>query len=271
MIGTEVKVLKIKTSIYYDNKGAPLRVLGVDIDMSMEIGLVRQNEALHQERSALESKQRQEIFKTILSTQQAERKRIAENLHNGLGQFLYAVKLNLSKNILDSSFLCLSEHQHALQETEEMLTDAIRESRKLSHQLMPTVLEDFGLEAALDDIKEQLQMALEIETLYTGLQYKMDKHLEIAVYRIVQELLMNVVKHAKASKAFIGIEADSSSIKISVRDNGKGFNVKQQFDTGIGLRTIRNKANLLDGSLNIHSETEKGTIISITIPNRASA
>lgn len=250
------KVLKIKASIHRDENRRPSKVLGVDIDMTMQVALFKKNELLQKE-----------IFKVILGTQQEERKRIAENLHNGLGQLLYGVKLSLSKNMLNMANLSPEEHLKELQQTDRLLLDAIGESRRLSHELMPAILEDFGLKAALDDICNQFQLAIPIRTVYTGLENKIDKYIEVAIYRVVQELMMNVIKHAEATKVKLTLNVNEEIIHIQVHDDGIGFEQEQVLNVGIGLKAIRNKANLLNGCLAVNSVIGKGTVISVLIPN----
>ncbi|WP_316820999.1 PAS domain-containing protein [Pedobacter gandavensis] len=256
MVNQQAKVLKIKASIQQDENGKPLKVLGVDIDMTLQVELFRKNELLQKE-----------IFRTILGTQQEERKRIAENLHNGLGQLLYGVKLSLAKNMINHTSLSSLDHLKELKQTDSLLSDAIKESRRLSHELMPTVLEDFGLKAALDDICNQFQIAIPIHTVYTGLEKKLDKFLETAIYRVVQELMMNVLKHAKASKIKLVINANDEVIHIQIMDDGVGFEQEQVINKGIGLKAIRNKANLLNGCLAINSVLGQGTVVSVLFPN----
>ncbi|MCX2453450.1 PAS domain-containing protein [Pedobacter sp. PLR] len=250
------RVLKVKASIHRDKNGKPLKVLGVDIDMTVQVELFKKNELLQKE-----------VFMAILETQQAERKRIAENLHNGLGQLLYGVKLSLSQNMISHGNLLSVAHLKGLKHTDRLLADAIRESRRLSHELMPAILEDFGLKAALDDICNQFQLAILIHTVYTGLENKRDKFVEISIYRVVQELIMNVVKHAAATKINLTINANEDVIHVQVHDNGKGFDPELVGDHGIGLKAIRNKAKLLNGCLAVNSVIGKGTVISVLIPN----
>lgn len=259
LVDDKLRVLKLRASIHRDENGKPLKVLGVDIDMTLQVELFRKNELL-----------KKEIFRTVLETQQAERKRIAENLHNGLGQLLYGVKLNLSKNMLNHAKLSSADHLRELQGTDGLLADAIRESRRLSHELMPPILEDFGLKAALDDICNQFQLAIMIRPIYSGLENKRDKSIEVAIYRVVQELIINVVKHAEATKVILTINANEEVIHIQVHDNGKGFEHDQVLNNGIGLKAIRNKTNLLNGCLAINSVLGEGTVISVLIPNFSS-
>lgn len=264
------RVLKVKTFIFKEN-GIPQKVLGVNVDITLQLALSLKNEQLKLERAELEKKQQQEIFKTILSTQQEERKVIAESLHNGLGQLLYGVKLRLERNIYTLGEVSNDAQLDNMLETERLLADAIRESRRFSHQLMPTILEDFGLEVALNDVKSQLEVTVRIEATYSGSAHHLDQYLQISVFRIVQELLLNVVKHAEAACAKLKVCITKNTIQIVVEDDGKGFEVGPNFANGLGLRMIQSKANLLNGKLQISPRSGKGTRIEINLPNLESA
>jgi PAS domain S-box-containing protein len=214
----------------------------------------------------LEEKQQQEMFRAVLDTQEVERKRIAENLHNSLGQMLYAIKLGLGA--VNKSQLAENARQD-LKNVDKLLSEAINETRRLSHELMPTILEDFGLKVAVEDICRKLSDKVRIKCRFKGLTKKMDRHIETAVYRMVQELVMNVVKHSDAAKALVSVEIGKSAILISVQDNGKGFNVIKEKRDGIGLKTIRNSVNLLNGHIHIVSKPGADTIINIDIPYKS--
>lgn len=261
-----IRVIKVKAFIFKEN-GMPIKVLGVNIDITLQLALSLRNEQLKSEKADLEKKQQQEIFRTILSTQQGERKVIAENLHNGLGQLLYGVKLRLEKNIYTLGDLPLESQLNSMRETEKLLAEAIRESRHFSHQLMPTILEDFGLEAALNDVKCQLDSSVRIEATYSGLEHRLDHYLQISIFRIVQELLLNVVKHAQANCAKLKVSVTESAVQIIVSDDGKGFKPTPSFTDGLGLRMIQSKANLLNGELSISPVSGKGTKVEINLPN----
>ncbi|WP_219225242.1 ATP-binding protein [Pedobacter antarcticus] len=261
-----IRLLKVKAFIFKENS-VPQKVLGVNIDITLQLALSLKNEQLKLEKTELEKRQQQEIFRTILSTQQGERKVIAENLHNGLGQLLYGVKLRLERNIYTLGEISADDQLDSMRETERLLADAIRESRRFSHQLMPTILEDFGLEAALNDVKSQLEVSVRIDTVYLGLEHHLDHYLQISIFRIVQELLLNVVKHSHAKCAKLKVSVTESSIHIVVQDDGRGFDVRPNFTNGLGLRMIQSKANLLNGKLEIQPVSGKGTRIEINLPN----
>lgn len=208
------------------------------------------------------------LFKATLDAQEKERKRIAESLHNGLGQLLYGVKLTLNDLHLKPNDIWLEEHQQILQETEKLLNEAINEARRMSHELIPSILEDFGLKTAIEDICRQFKHVLHITCNFTDLPARMDQYTEIALYRIIQELVTNVIKHAAATQASIYIDV-STNINVIVKDNGKGFTTQTgNKHGGIGLKTIQSNVKMLNGKLLITSAPGEGTTINITIPNK---
>ncbi|HVW12479.1 MAG TPA: GAF domain-containing sensor histidine kinase [Mucilaginibacter sp.] len=211
----------------------------------------------------LEEQKQQEIFRAVLDTQEAERKRMAESLHNSLGQILYGVKLSLGQ--LYKANLTDNEKDN-LKKTDKLLNDAILESRRISHQLMPVTLEDFGLKIAVEDICRQLSQDVKFKFQFKGLIRRLDKYVEIAIYRIIQELMMNIVKHSGASESLVAVEVKKSQLLLLVQDNGKGFSPDAEKTDGIGLKTIRNKVSLLNGNINIVSMPGKGTVININLP-----
>ncbi|WP_448697878.1 PAS domain-containing protein [Mucilaginibacter sp. AW1-3] len=210
-----------------------------------------------------EERQQQEIFRTILNTQEEERKRIAENLHNSLGQILYSVKLSLDQigraDLEDGK-------AEALKNADKLLSNAINETRRISHELMPSILEDFGLKTAIADICRQFTNGIKLKFRFKDSALQLDKYIEVAIYRIVQELIMNIVKHSHAKDATVTIEKKRSRVIVLVQDSGDGFDQEKQKGDGIGLKAIRNQVSLLNGVLNIVSKPGDGTIINIDIP-----
>lgn len=214
-----------------------------------------------------EQEQRQKIAETILNTQEEERRRVAESLHNGLGQLLYGVKLSLAKIDLKETG-DLVENRRALQYTDALLADSIKECRRISHDLTPLMLEEHGLKDAVKDICCQLSGHVRFDNCIVGLIQRIDRFLEVAIYRIIQELMLNIVKHAEASHASVNIDEEQTTIRIQVVDNGKGFDAGDTQGRGIGLQTIQDKVTLLSGTLNISSAKGEGTTVRITIPRR---
>lgn len=238
--------------------------------VKMDNGLVASNLDITEQKDAafkikeLEEQQHQEIYNTVISTQEEERKRIAESLHNGIGQLLYAVKINLSQVLFNEKDRDLAAFHKAKKATEEILGEAIRESRRIAHQLTPTILEDFGLSEAVADICKQFGHKLNITCSFKGLNQRLNKYLEISIYRIIQELAMNVVNHSKASLASIEVNQSSNEIAIVIKDNGIGCNLTDVKGQGMGLATVLNKVKLLNGDISINGE--QGMLINIKIP-----
>jgi PAS domain S-box-containing protein len=210
----------------------------------------------------MEAGQQREIVRATLIAIEEERQRIAESLHNGLGQLLYGIKIsigNLSQDIAQQVF------EENKTYTGKLLSDAISESRRISHELTPATLEMFGLKTAVEDICEQLEDSIHFVCRIKGPYKKLEKYLELAVYRIVQELMTNVVKHAGAKKATTEVMIDMQEISIKVSDNGRGMSAIKEQKPGIGLASIRSKVNLLNGQMDIYSDTT-GTRVEIVIP-----
>ncbi|WP_345952005.1 PAS domain-containing protein [Mucilaginibacter sp. PAMB04274] len=258
-VGGDIKVVKLKATAIYDN-GTPVKILGINMDTTA-------TQMAEEKIKKLEIEQQQEVLRAILSTQEEERKRIAESLHNGLGQLLYGVKLSLDQINL-TRVKRPEENSDALQQTKRLLSDSIRETRRISHELMPSILEDFGLKEAIEDVCRQLSGAVRFQCTFNGVNRNLDKYLEIAIYRIIQELMINVIKHAYATIADAQIDVNEQEVVLTVKDNGKGFDTSKVKVKGIGLASIRSKVNLLNGELKIISEIGVGSTVKIRIPNK---
>ena len=208
--------------------------------------------------------QQQRLADAVLSAQEAEKSRIAESLHNGLGQFLYAAKLHLAHIQLPASDQATRE---AKEKVTQMLSSAITQARTLSHQLVPTTLEDFGLEAALKDICHicggpQLQFSCYVQPL----PVVVPKNLQVAVFRMAQELANNIVKHANATKAQLRLHEQHGYLLLQAQDNGRGFEAQPNSDAGLGLSAMHDRVRLLSGTIDIRSAARRGTTIAISLP-----
>ncbi|WP_375434337.1 PAS domain S-box protein [uncultured Hymenobacter sp.] len=247
---------------YYDVYFVPLRgelqdeingVLVVVRDMTERNRLI-------EETTRLRLSQQQEVLSAILTTEEAERKRIAEALHNGVGQLLYATKLHLHNR---------SGPGRPRDEVHSLLDEAIRMTRTISFELTPGIVEDFGLKFALEELLRRIpSQSLPLHLHLVGLEQPLPKLMEVAVYRIVQELLNNIIKHAQAQEAFVHVVREDDKLAISVEDNGQGFEPDPDYSPrhGIGLPGLRNRVGLLGGCLTINSRPGQGTIVSIELP-----
>ena len=242
--------------------------------VKLDDGLVATNLDISAQKKAEEERlnmvisQNQKIYWATLNIQEIERKRIAESLHNGVGQLLYGVKMSLlqdfNKENLDTEQL-LEQIEETSDRTDKLLDEAIKETRRISHELTPTILEEYGLKEAIGEICRQFRQSLDISCSFTGLVSKIDKLMELAIYRIVQELVMNIIKHSHASKASVKVNIDKKNVRIIVSDNGIGFSKKSKHE-GIGLKTIQNKINLLNGTFKLESNSRENSIVIILIP-----
>ncbi|GAB2794054.1 PAS domain S-box-containing protein [Hymenobacter luteus] len=211
------------------------------------------------EATRLKLRQQQEVLSAILTTQEEERRRISESLHNGVGQLLYATRLTLDT-------LPPSEQ---LRTCQQLLSDAIRSTRAISFELTPSILEDFGLELALRELVKRIPpQALTIDLNLSGLEAALPRPLETTVYRSVQELLNNVIKHAQAREVFVQVAREDGMLHVSVEDDGVGVEDTSEAGpgNGIGLAGIRTRVGLLGGTFTLQSRPGRGTSITLTFP-----
>ncbi|MCB2408683.1 PAS domain S-box protein [Hymenobacter lucidus] len=221
---------------------------------------VTERTRLAEEATQLKLRQQQEVLAAILTAQEEERKRIAEALHNGVGQLLYAAKLNLENRSHEPSYRAAAL---------SLIDEGIKTTRNISHELTPGILEDFGLKIALEELvkripKQQLHAQLHLQ----GLEQPRPRLYDVAAYRIVQELLANIIRHAKAQEAVIHVVHEDHYLHISAEDNGVGFKLPPISlpAKGIGLAGIRNRIDMLGGSFNVESRPGQGSIITIEVP-----
>ncbi|MGI4866308.1 MAG: PAS domain-containing sensor histidine kinase [Janthinobacterium lividum] len=211
----------------------------------------------------LQLAQQQQLANAVLNAQEVERRRIAESLHNGLGQLLYAAKLHLDAlGTVPSPATFAASNQQAT----ELLTRAITQVRALSHQLIPTVLEDFGLAVALREICQHfrhppLQLHCVVEELPP-----LPLPFALACYRMAQELVSNLVQHAGATEAHLHLVAQAGWLELHVDDDGYGFDPARPRPPGLGLNAVRDRVQLLGGELTLTSAQGRGTQVSIRVP-----
>ena len=207
----------------------------------------------------------------ITLIEERERRRIAENLHDSLGQTLSLAYLNLS-SITDED--CSPIIKRTIKKTSELLNKAINESRTLTYDLSPPILYELGLIPAIKWKLEQIAKETGIETnlVVDDVQIKLKNEYNIFLYRIVGELFTNIKKHASATKLSVQIFTDKEMYYILVEDNGVGFNVNKNKATassnsnGFGLMSIVERLDSIKGSFEIYSKLNKGTKAKIIVP-----
>jgi len=206
---------------------------------------------------------------SVLEGQERERRKIARELHDGLGQMLTALKFNIQGIKTPSS----KKDQVHIEGIKQMIQETILEVRRISFDLMPSVLNDFGLAAALQHLSERFSIVgiNKVSIEYVGLKDigRFEKNIEINTYRIIQEALNNAIKYAEATNIILDLQFDDSCIHFSVKDNGKGFTPqdKRKSDgSGRGMTNIRERVSLLNGNLIFNSIIAEGTTITVEIP-----
>lgn len=148
----------------------------------------------------------------------------------------------------------------------DMIDTSIKELRRVAHNMMPEMLTKFGLDEALREYCNTINATKLLTVKYQshGMTARMDKSSEIIIYRIIQELLNNTLKHAAAKEAFVQLIREDSRLNIVVEDNGKGFDANfSENNKGAGWVNIRSRVEYLKGQLDIHSEQGKGTLVNI--------
>ena len=209
-------------------------------------------------------KHRQEIIRleSLLDGQEKERKRIAEELHDGLNGDLSAIKYRLS-GLEDTGLQ--SEDRENLEKTIEMIDNACTQVRRISHNLMPSSILDFGLVETVNQYCSKINSShpLSLDFQYFGNPLVLPKKAETVIYRIIQELLNNIIKHSKATTALVQLNFHENDLFVTVEDNGVGFDLKTA-KNGLGLKNIESRIQFLKADLNIDSN-EKGTSFQIHI------
>lgn len=226
--------------------------------------LVQKELSYRQHLNEIEQQQQLQYSQAMLEGEEQERRRLARDLHDGLGGLLAGAKINLSGQLEHP----VSEPQKAnLQKVIGQLDNSVTELRRIAHNMMPVNLLNFGLKTALKDLCETF---ITPSTHIDFHAFEMDGHIpeqtQIHIYRIVQEMLANAVRHANATNILLQCSRNGSIFLITQEDNGKGFDVKSpRLEAGIGLSNIRNRVGFLKGKMDIESATDKGTIINIEL------
>lgn len=261
----EVDSARLEQQIALQTRTRNFLLMGVILLSAFGIALIVYSRTLRQKNYELARKKR-EIEEAFLKGQTTERKRVASELHDNLGGLLSAAKLSLQ--ILDPSQL--DRHEREIYDNVvEMMIDACRQVRTLSHNMLPEDLEREGLLPVFDRLIYKLNSAGTTQfSLQTSgdLPERLTPEIEFNLYLIGFELCNNVLKHAKATKTFVTLQRSGNRVVLTVADNGKGIPT-QRVEEGMGLQNIRQRTLDIRGTLSIESQPNGGgTVISINIP-----
>jgi len=251
----------------WDSGGLPVRMAGsfTDIhDRKMDEEALRQAQA-----EALLA--RQEFTQRLISAQEQERKRIAGELHDSLGQNLSLIK-NRIQLALSGAGMEPAIINH-LEAASKLMTDCLNEVRNLAHHLRPLPIEQSGLTDCLENLVQEVagSCGIHFERRFENVDDLFPGEQATMVYRILQEALNNLVKHSEANTATITMERDLHCVRLKIQDNGRGFDKgfvlgAHRVRTGIGLTSIGERVRMLGGSLDIRTGPAQGTVLQIEIP-----
>lgn len=230
----------------------------------------KQKQKLQQRRIAeLETEKKLAATEAVLKGEEQERTRLAKDLHDGLGGMLSGIKYSFQT--MKENLVMTPENMQSFERSMDMLDSSIREMRRVAHNMMPESLVKFGLDAALKDFCNDINHsgALKVSYQSFGLaDQQIDQTVAITIYRIVQELINNTIKHAAATEAIVQVTKTDGTISITTEDDGKGFDTAiLQRAKGIGWSNIQNRIEFLKGKLDVRSEEGKGTSVHIEINN----
>ncbi|NOZ52221.1 MAG: HAMP domain-containing protein [Gammaproteobacteria bacterium] len=207
----------------------------------------------------------------IVRLQEEERRRVSRELHDGINQLLVSVKYKI-ENFDEKFAYSQEEASKDINKAVIFLDEAISEVRRVSHALRPSVLDDLGLAPAITNLSRQFSERNQIDVQVGGVDgenpKRMPMDVETAMYRIVQEALTNIEKHANASTVVINVTHNDTNVTIRLEDDGQGFDLQKATRTSqsMGLRNMRERIELLQGSFFIHSDVGKGTFLEVKAP-----
>ena len=203
------------------------------------------------------------VKQTAFETQEAERKRIGEDLHDDIGPQLGLIKMQLSMVKMKHPDL-----MEALDPLSNQLKDTMKHVRKVSHDLVPAVLYELGLSTALKSISNQLDNMADLhsEAHIDADLPPIDKKKELAIYRIVQESVNNAIKHADATQIDIHLTQENGIVIAKVIDNGSGIADDKKDLAGLGLSSMRERAAAFSGSVHLESGSTQGTTVLLNLP-----
>ncbi len=281
---TESKIVELETVYQTEKKEQQLKLQKAEITKKnyllwglalvvvllivSAITFYRKRQILHKMNlQAAVMKQQDLATRAIINAEENERKRIAADLHDGVGQMMSAVKMNLSAFENEIHFTDNTQ-KITFEKLIGLVDESCKEIRSVSHQMMPNALLKTGLASAVKEFIDKIDNRIIKINLHTeGLNERLDGNTETVLYRVIQESVNNVIKHSEANNLDISLIKDADGISATVEDNGRGFDTKdkQKFE-GIGLKNIISRVGFLKGTVDFDSSTGKGTLVAIHVP-----
>lgn len=262
--------LKVKENEAYTKN---LLIVGIIVLMILAVAVTtlyyRKNQLKQQAIVDAElAKQKDIRSKAIIEAEEKERIRIAKDLHDGVGQLLSAAKMNLS-SVQDKIKLSNIDEQTTFKNALDLIDESVKEVRTVSHNMMPNTLLKMGLASAIREFVTKIQSTpnLKVNLEIVGLSERLEQEKESILYRVIQEIVSNIIKHSKASELSMQLIKHDKELTIMIEDNGVGFDTSKiaSFD-GIGLKNIQSRVEFINGLVHFDSEPGKGTRVIIDIP-----
>ena len=208
--------------------------------------------------NTVKSEHQEEILRNTIFAQEKERRRIAQDLHDEVGAMLSVVKLNVARIEKKSQE---DKPKELAGETKSYLDEVISQVRRISRGLLPPSLDKLGLFFALEELVNWVNKSDQLKIVCTksGEQFRFDSKNELAVFRVIQELLNNAIKHSGANLIHINIRFSKNYLAVLLADNGNGFDLQEKRMNGLGLKNLESRTQLLDAEFRMKSEPDKGT------------
>jgi len=228
----------------------------------------KQKQKLQQQRiNELETERQLTATEAVLKGEEQERTRLARDLHDGLGGMLSGIKYSL--NTMKGNLIMTPDNAQAFERSIDMLDSSIKEMRRVAHNMMPEALVKFGLDTALKDFCNDINRSGALQVNYQSIgmdRAEVDQSTAITIYRIVQELLNNVMRHAAAKNAIVQVSKTNTVVSVTVEDDGKGFDTTVLNGAkGIGWQNIQSRVEYLKGKLDVRSMAGKGTSVMVEL------
>ncbi len=220
----------------------------------------------NQQITELEQEKKLRAVDALLQGQEEERERIAQELHDGLGGMLSGVKMSF--NHMKENLVMTPENMEAFQHSIQQLDQTLDELRKVSHNLMPDVLVRFGLVDAIQEFCQNIERSSQVNVSFQflGTQRTLSNSTQLSIYRILQELINNAIKHSECQQILAQISMEEKKILLTVEDDGKGFDQQALKHTkGMGMSSVQHRVDYLKGVMQIETKPNEGMVINIEL------
>lgn len=215
----------------------------------------------------IESQLQRDLLEASIKARENEQQRIAEDLHDDIGSLLSALKLQIMRTFKSFD---VSEKNESIKDTRNLLNQAIEQTRMMSRELLPVTLKMVGIEAAIEELVKRINSSgnLKFEIFKEGKTQKLTDQQALMLFRILQELINNILKHANATRADLTFGWNLNELNITIKDNGTGFEVDKELKAtkSLGLKNIISRASLIHADVDYQTGLNKSTLVKIKLP-----